>query len=194
MDLSETLTVLKQTIQQCDMAETANIPTMIAEFADSSRLREIKIRQIANSMKMQVFVDDDAETGSFKFKHNRWIFRVSEISVNYDGDEYDEVSGLFWEFHGVRCRVSVQGFVYDHAQYFVGAFTEIAKNILELIDDKHFCKFCGQLHDSKDPICRGCALDELDKPCFRRKIIMGRAHPTNNIHPCCYRQHMGINL
>ena len=210
--------ILQQQFGTYPTADIKNLATMISEFADLSKQREIKINALGGRLDHHVYAGDDngiGESGMVVFKHNGERFLCVDMREKMHGSNYDDLSREFWSEGYVRCKVCR---LYEHGRpnlghgrHFVqGGYVaawrnwkDLAKQLLETIDDKKFCTLCGELTPRYSPridgretsdnntICQDCALDEMKTSCIHCKSIMGRADDPGLErleHPACKRR------
>ena len=212
MNISASLKIIQKRLSNYPTADSRNMSNMIADFADLSRQREIKIAALTHSLRFNSFTDDDGDRGEFSFTHRGERFRVSFIGqVTESG--YNNDTGNWVDEDSVNIfirRVGIPGPLNGSwiisSMYHGKDFEGMAKHLLELIDDSRFCLFCGQLFDyypnvhlhpklhrvvEKNPICMKCALNEMKTPCVCCKIQMGHAYNPDDeklMHHMCKRR------
>ena len=176
-----------------------DIVNMVADFADTDGARAAKLAAIEHNLATKWVSDEDGNSGSFTVTHKGIKYKVTDISVNLDGDRYHE-SGTFWDYNEQCCRVlRTSGYTRMCHNYYIFAMSAkaLAEEILNLMDDGRNCMLCGALFPGMKghAICSECALSELPKKCFTCGKIHGRnAYPQQSTerpeHPVCKRRRL----
>jgi hypothetical protein len=186
-------------------ADSHNMSKVVGEFADLDGSYKAKVDALEATMERGQWFDEVSGQRGFEavvFRHNERVVMLTAFDENTDVGSYQD--GVFWEYNNFRLKMKVNAHKEKHVyllQYEKEAVVLVAENIRKLAElvvetlhaDK-FCELCGQgLDGTPGPVCRGCGMSEMEKPCLTCKRRLGRATLGSREapeHPCCKRRRL----